>query len=196
MSTRVQHAGVRFEHVEADPNDNLSSWLSMFDRQIARNEVPFEDYVSLDNLLLDPDRRNVYGQRRLLDSDLLRFKMLQLLERALVHPKGDGDVVDADPLKKAWMIAHQDLVVYFSPSGEWSVRAKPYWDLVDRNRRAEWADDLAWVASQHQPGTDDCDLDARYKRTSSTVVTILESIPSLAHIVEALKAALDLLKYC
>jgi hypothetical protein len=182
--------------IETNPNDSLPSWLAMLDHQLGRTDVRFDQYVQLDNLLSDPDRRQIYGDQNLAGSGLLRFKMLQLLELAISGREGDGIVVDADPLKKAWMLAHLALVDYFSPGGQWTVRAKPYWDLFERNRLAPWAEEVAWVASQHQRGTDDCDLDCVFRaQIIEGTLKYWSRFPRGAYIAEALKAPLDLMKY-
>jgi hypothetical protein len=128
----------------------------MLDHHLARTDVQFEQYVELDNLLTDPDRQHISGDEKLATSGLLQFKMLQLLDRILSGPQGDVTIVGADPLKKAWMLAHSTKVAYFEPSGTWSVRAQPYWKVFERNKNASWAEDVAWVASQHVRGTDEC----------------------------------------
>jgi hypothetical protein len=175
---------------ESNVTDMLPSWLAMLDYQLGRQKVTFEQFIELDNLLSDPSRRNLFGHQRLATSGLLHFKMLQLLERALAEAQRTAEYLDADPFRKAWLIAHEPSVNYFDPAGMWIVPGKPYWDIYEQNKDATWAEEIAWVASQHSPATDACEIDCvLHSHIIEGSVQYWRRFPNGPHIAEALHQA-------
>jgi hypothetical protein len=140
-------------------------------------------YVQLDNLLSETS-----GQ--------LDFKLLQLLDQVLSGREGSTEAIDADPLKQAWVRSHSSLVSYFDPSGHWSVLTKPYWDVYERSKGEVWAEELAWIASQRGPETDECYSDCVLSvKIIQGPLQYWSRFPAGAHIVEAIQQGAEFAKY-
>jgi hypothetical protein len=102
------------------------------------------------------------------------------------------DAVNGDPLKKAWIWSLRDLVEYHEPSGGWYVRPLVYWSLFERYKEASWADELAWVASQHVTLGDECDLPCALRLIVDGPLQYWTRFPRGAHVDEALERATGL----
>jgi hypothetical protein len=141
------------------------AFVRMLDRLLERNDIGFEDLVEASNLLrvdwfprTDPRVETATYAEVFAMSGSLQFRWLRLLDRALRTGDFQADAVNGNPLKKAWMWSLRDLVVYHEPGGGWYVRPEAYWNLFQSNKSASWADELAWVASEHVRLGDECDL--------------------------------------
>ena len=54
---------------------------------------------------------------------------------------------------RSWLEAHDDIVVYSEPSGEWLIESELIWRLHDEHRRAAAAEAIAWLAVENRlPG--------------------------------------------
>jgi hypothetical protein len=178
--------------IASSGTDVLPSWLAMVDYQLRRQSVTWEQYVELENLLANPARRNRFGHQRLAASGLLRFKMLELLEQALAHAQRTAENIDADPFKRAWLIAHDASVFYYEPGGVWLVPGTTYWEIYEQNKGAAWAEEVAWVASQHHPATDACETDCVLdSQLIEGPLQYWKRYPNGPHIAEALRNAAD-----
>jgi hypothetical protein len=137
-----------------------TGYTAVVDHILKRTDrVSRADYVEIQNLLEQvppPDQPG--GDHSLNDRfGLLHFRSLQLIERMMSSVTSNG--IANDPLMKAWILAHHDVLQFHEPSADWEVPAQPYWDLFSKNSDASWADELAWVAAQHLPMGDECDAD-------------------------------------
>jgi hypothetical protein len=175
-----------------ESSDVQSRWLTLLDYQNRRSSVPFEQYVHLANLVADPRR---VGRDELTTSGLVQFELLRLLERAIVGGQGRRESISADPLKLAWMFAHMEVVGYNEFGGVWYVRAAPYWALWDRNRVESWAEELAWVASQHRAPSDECESDCALGHIIQGPQQYWTRYPDGSHIVTALQQASERSRY-
>jgi len=164
----------------------------MVDHQLRRKKLTFEQFVELDNLVADPNRRNIAGHQQLHTSGLLRFRMLQLLEQVLGPAQRNFGELEADPLRKAWLIAHDAQVSYYGPAGVWLVPGTAYWDIYEQNKNAKWAEEVAWIASQHGPSTDACETDCLLgSQLMGGPQQYWQRFPNGPHIAEALRYAAD-----
>lgn len=76
------------------------------------------------------------------------------------------------------------------------MNAEAYRKLYDKYKNEQWADELAWTASQHTPPTDecmsDCVLDAKIIQGPQQYWSRL---PGGAHVKEALREAIEMAAY-
>jgi hypothetical protein len=108
------------------------------------------------NVFENPTTRGTYDGKSLIESsDRLRFTAIRLVEGAANRL----EIFHLTPLQEAWVIAHRDLISRQEPDASWRIRPVAYWQLFERNQGAEWADELAWVAAQLVPVTDECGAD-------------------------------------
>src|SRR5688572_25307027 len=52
-----------------------------------------------------------------------------------------------DPIFSSWLGAHDQLVVYSEPAGEWLVRHEVIWKTHDEHRQSTAADEIAWLGA-------------------------------------------------
>ncbi len=129
--------------------------LAMFDHILARKNVPLNDYVAVENYLLeDPEWQAAAGRARV--AGLLRFRYLQMLDRALAT--NEGDTWHDNALVRFWLLTHRDVIDYDELGAEWYVTSRAYWQIFDANRNAPWAEELAWVASNLPVHSDECNF--------------------------------------
>ena len=104
-----------------------------------------------------------------------------------------------DPIFATWLNAHEEIVVYSEPSGEWLISEAVVWKLHDEHRGSAAADEIAWLgATNGIPG--ECE---GYVPCYAARVNYLEGeylrrhrdgrhrAEALAQIEEALKRVLD-----
>jgi hypothetical protein len=53
-----------------------------------------------------------------------------------------------DPIFSSWLAAHDELVVYSEPAGEWLVRHEVLRKAHDDHRRSAAADEIAWIGAR------------------------------------------------
>jgi len=117
----------------------------------------FETLVEAENLLVEPNHYSGMVESPLAKSGLLQFRRLQLIERAarLV----DAHTLEDAPVKRAWVLAHRDVLYFYEPDAMWFIANERYWALYDANRVAPWGEELAAYAAQRLPPSDECGSD-------------------------------------
>ena len=110
------------EFSESNPEPSA---LALIDHLLQRpNEARFEDYVMVENKLAEFPFASLVRS-----SGLLQFRKLTFVKQAVSRNDMRGRTLAKDPLKKAWVLLHGDLVFYFDPDDGWFVRPEAYWDL-------------------------------------------------------------------
>ena len=76
-------------------------------------------------------------------------------QAALVWLQALAQVLDSipiertdDPIFASWLAAHDELVVYSEPAGEWLVRHEVLRKAHDDHRRSAAADEIAWIGAR------------------------------------------------
>ncbi len=175
------------EFKESDPEPAL---LAVTDHVLQRpNESRFEDYVAVENLLAEARFSSVVRS-----SGLLQFRKLNLLNQALSREDARGRMFDRDPLKKAWVLSHGDLVYYFDPDDQWHVRPAAYWSLYEQYQQAPWAEDLASTAAQLFVPSDECYANCLLDKIDKTLLQYWTRYPKGSAIGQALTKATALAK--
>jgi hypothetical protein len=176
------------EFAESDPEPAL---LTVIDHVLQRpNESRFEDYVAVENLLAEARFSSLVKS-----SGLLQFRKLNLLNQALSREDAHGRVLDRDPLKKAWVQSHGDLVYYFGPDDQWHVRPAAYWSLYEQYQQAPWAEELAATAAQLFIPSDECYANCLLDKIDKTFLQYWARYPKGSAIGPALTKATALAKY-
>jgi hypothetical protein len=133
--------------------DTDSLLLSVFDHVLARRNVTFEEFVEIENFLLDSDSkwRSEAGRKQV--SGLLQFRWLQLLSRVL---RMEGFYSRTkQPLVESWILNHGELFEY-GPSAEWYVPTRYFWQVYESNKTAPWAEELVWFVASLPVQHDEC----------------------------------------
>jgi len=176
------------EFKETDPEPAL---LAVIDHVLQRpNESRFEDYVAVENLLAEGRFSAVVRS-----SGLLQFRKLNLLNQALSREDARGRMFDRDPLKKAWVQSHGDLVYYFDADDQWQVRPEAYWSLYEEYQQAPWAEELASTAAQLFVPSDQCYAHCLLNKIDKTFLQYWTRYPKGSTIGPALTKATALAKY-
>lgn len=174
------------EFVRTTPEPAL---LAVVDHILHRSDTPtFQEYVEVENLLLTDSYSSVVRSSGLLQSGRLR-----IVER--VVREATGRSIERDPLKKAWVLAHRDLLDYFDPDDAWYVRPDAYWSLYERHKQAPWAEDLAWAAAQLPIPSDECYANCVLDKVNRTFVQYWRRYPTGTYITPALAQATPLVNY-
>ena len=166
--------------------------LTILDHILARADVTFDEFVAVENYLLDSDPKWKSEAGRKQVSGLLRFRWLQLLSRALKTEGFNSPTPGgfSPPLVESWRINHGDLLEIFGPSGDWYVPITHLWKVFESNKTAPWAEELVWYVAnlpvQHDECEDVCVL-AGY--IEQRVLQYWTHFPTGPHIVEALTHA-------
>jgi len=157
---------------------------------LALDTASFETLVDAENFLEEPNHYGGPGESPLATSGLLQFERLQLVERAarLVDAHALGDA----PLKRAWIIAHRDVLAFAEPDAMWLVPNEHYWKLYDAHVGAPWAEELAWHAAQRTPPGDECGADCFLGMIAYGPQQYWTRLPSGPSIHKALTLALQL----
>jgi hypothetical protein len=136
---------------EFSPASPEAALLAIFDRLEQRPEpVSFVEFVEVTNLLEDDFAGAVTT------SGFLQFRKLKLIAKGLSGPEARDQVLSRDPLKKAWILSHQDILKFSQPTDTWSIQPLMYWRLYDSYSQTMWAEDLAQTAALGQPYKEDC----------------------------------------
>jgi hypothetical protein len=175
------------EFVESDPELAL---LAVIDHVLLRPaEARFEDYVAVENLLAEPRFSSVVKT-----SGLLQFRKLDILNQAVSREDARGRTLDRDPLRKAWVLSHGDLVYYFDPDDQWHVRPAAYWSLYEKYQQAPWAEELAATAAQLFIPGDECYANCLLDKIDKTFLQYWTRYPKGSAIGPALTKASALAK--
>lgn len=135
-----------------------SGFAAVAEHVLARGDsTSFETLVEAENFLIEPNHYSGTVESPLARSGLLQFRRLQLIERAarLV----DAHHLEDAPVKRAWVLAHRDVLYFYEPDAMWFIANERYWALYDANQRAPWAEELAAYAAQRIPPSDECGSD-------------------------------------
>ena len=164
-----------------------SALLAVADHILQRKDpVTFGEYVEAEHLLL-----NEAFSSSLQSSGLLQFRRLQIVERVTRVPSALGRIVDTDPLKKAWFIAHRDLLRYFEPDDAWYIRPQPYWSLFEKNKDAQWAEQIATTVALRVISSDECYSDCSLSKIVQGPLQYWTRYPNGKSIHEALQKAIS-----
>ncbi len=170
------------DFAESNPGPAL---LALMDHLLQRpNAARFEDYVAVENLLMEARFSSL-----VMSSGLLRFRRLTIIHRAISREDARGHMIDKDPLKKAWVLSHKDVVYYFEIGDEWRMRPETYWSLFEQYKEAPWAEDLAWAAAQLPLSGDECYADCLLERINKTFLQYWTRFPKGYAIDQALTKA-------
>lgn len=168
---------------KSDPDSLV---LAILDHILARKDVGFDEFVEIENYLIDIDPRWKSDSGRKQISGLLQFRWLQLLSRA-VRANGFNP---ENTLIEFWILNHGELLAEFGPSEEWYVPPNYFWQLFDSNKTSTWSEELAWFVAnlpvQHDECEDVCILGAYVENRFLQYWT---RFPSGPHISEALAHA-------
>jgi hypothetical protein len=147
-----------FGPLTAGWQDREQALLRAADRILAgTDDVPFEDFVAVDNLLVQTRVRGHLGATVLEESPLLQVRRLQVLHAAAGARDAWPGAVARDPLRSAWFFNNRDAFQYHEPAGRWVVVSETYWELFERHRDSEWAEEIAWAATEGSVLGDECD---------------------------------------
>jgi hypothetical protein len=103
-------------------------------------------------------------------------------------------MLDADPLKKAWVLSHGDLVYYFDSDDQWHVRPAAYWSLYREYQQAPWAENLASTAAQLFIPSDECYANCLLDKIDKTFLQYWTRYPQGSAIGPALRKAAAMAK--
>jgi hypothetical protein len=169
---------------EFSPASPDAALLAIFDRLEQRtNPVTFEEFVEVTNLLEDDFAGAVAS------SGLLQFRKLKLIARGLSGPEARDQVISRDPLKKAWILSHEDILKFYQPTDTWSIRTMLYWRLYDSYSQTAWADDLAQTAGLGQPYSENCSPQCLLSAIFDGPLQYWSRLPNGAAIGQALQQA-------
>ena len=122
--------------------------LAVVDYALAQGrEAEFEDYVAVENLILDPSFRFDLDT-----SPILQLRLLEVIDRAA--GRIDSRRIRFSPLRRSWLLAHQERLGYFEPGAFWHVERGSFWELYETHGDSPAADEIAWVASRRGVGGD------------------------------------------
>lgn len=176
--------------VELDEKNPGPGWLAMLDRVLARKDVKFEEYVEVDNALEEAGDWLRQDRKAIDESGLIQFRRLQMIEQMLGGDDAANDAVNGNPLKKAWILGHKDLVQYSEPSGHWWLRKAPYRELLERYKGEAFAEEIAWALTPDGPG-DECDANCILEQIADGPMWYLSRYPAGAHAQAAMKDAME-----
>jgi hypothetical protein len=167
-----------------------SGFAAVAQYTLTRDTASFETLVDAENFLLEPNRYGGLGDSPLATSGLLQFRRLQLVERAAKLV--DSHSLEDAPVKRAWVIAHGDVLYFFEPDARWFVANERYWALYDANRTAPWSEELAAYAAQRVPPSDECGSDCFLSMIAEGPQQYWTRLPSGPSIHKALTLSLQL----
>jgi hypothetical protein len=176
--------------VELDGEPPETGWLAMLDHILARSDAKFAEYVAVDNALLDVE--SPADRKAIDDSGRIQFRRLQMIERMLEGEDAHRNAVERDPLKKAWILAHRELVHDDEPGGRWLLSDKPYLALLARYKGEAWAEEIAWAYTELARGGDECDAECALETIVEQPLWYLSRYPAGAHAGAAMKRAAEL----
>ena len=165
------------------------AFVAMFDRmEHQAGPVTFSQFVEVANLLED----DFAGA--LANSGELQYGELKLIGRGLSTPENHDQAIGRDPLKKSWILSHQNVLKFNASSDTWTIRPLVLWRIYDGNWRAEWADDLAQSASLRQPYRQNCSPECLLTAIWDGPLQYWSRLPNGAAVGEALAEATTITK--
>ena len=175
------------EFVNSNPEPAL---VAVTDHVLQRKDQGrFEDYIAVDNLL-------TYDYSSVLaSSGLLQFRRLSIIERAVSLPTVKRYLVVKDPLMRAWLLSHQDLLKFFEPDGAWFLQPETYWALYEKHKHEPWAEELAWAAAQVWVPSDECYANCALQKVHRTFQHYWTRFPNGIWIHTAIEKAASMAKY-
>ena len=115
-------------------------------RALASDAVPFVERADLVARLERAARASAGESRARLT--LLWLKGIRWLLSAVPF-----DITQRREPYRSWLTAHDAIVVYSEPSGEWLIESELIWRLHDEHRRSAAAEAIAWLAVENRlPG--------------------------------------------
>ncbi len=174
---------------KAEPDALL---LTILDHVLARGDVTFDEFVAVENYLLDSDSRWKSDAGRSRVSGLLQFRWLQLLTGALKTEGFNAETPGgfSPALVESWRLNHGDLFEYFGPSGEWYVPTTHFWKIFESNKSAPWAEELVWYIAKLPVQHDECeDVCVLAGYVEQRVLQYWMHFPTGPHIADALAEA-------
>lgn len=171
-------------------SDRERALTAAADRVLGRTgQVPFEDFVAVDNLLQQTVTGPHASSTVLEMSPLIQLRRLQVLQRAARAPGTSAREVRRDPLRAAWFIANADVLRYHEPAGRWIVPASLFWQLHERHRSAPVAEQIAWAAATGYVPGDECDAHCVLSRLNQTYARYWATYPAGRWLDQALSEA-------
>jgi hypothetical protein len=170
--------------------------LTILDHILARTDVTFDEFVAVENYLIDSDPKWKSEAGRKQVSGLLQFRWLQLLSRALQTEGFNSNTPGGfnQPLVEYWRLSHGELFDIFGPSGDWFVPTSYFWRVFEANKTATWVEELPWFVA-NLPVESECEADGACKLSADIVGRWLQywtRFPNGPHLNEALaQAAMD-----
>jgi hypothetical protein len=160
------------------------AFMAMFDHlEHQAGPVTFSQFVEVTNLLED----DFAGA--LANSGQLQYGELKLIGLGLSAPEARDQAIGRDPLKKSWILSHQNVLKFNSADDTWSIRPLVLWRIYDGSWRADWADDLAQTASLRQPYRENCSPECLLTAIWDGPLQYWSRLPNGAAIGEALQRA-------
>lgn len=147
-----------FGDLTADWSDREGALVAAADRILARTDrMPLAEVLWVDNFLLQTSLQDNAEPRMIDSSPLVQLRRLQVLARASSAPDIGAEHVRRDPMKSAWIFANRDMLSPNPFGGRWVVTAATLWQLHERHRETEWAEEIAWAAARGSLVRDECD---------------------------------------
>jgi len=177
--------------VEWDPARPESALLAAADHILARTDQPsLVEWVAVDNLLRRGTAQYGFGIAQREMSPRVALRRLQVVEGAARAPDAQAPSVLGDPLRLAWLLDRDELR-FHEPAGGWMMEADVYWQLYERYRDHDAADEIAWAAAQAGVPADECYASCLLSAVRSTWGRYWQERPAGAHVAEAVRNALE-----
>jgi hypothetical protein len=127
-------------------DDTFEGLLAEALQALAREGVPFVERARLVSRL-DRAARASAGESR------ARLTLLWLRGIRWLLSAVPFDITQRDEPYRSWLAAHDEIVVYSEPSGQWLIEPDLIWRAHDEHRRSATADAIAWLAVENRlPG--------------------------------------------
>jgi hypothetical protein len=167
-----------------DTSDPEAAFVAMFERiEHQTTPVTFPEFVEVTNLLED----DFAGA--LANSGELQYRELKMIGQGLSAPDAHDQAIGRDPMKKSWILSHENVLKFNASTDTWTVRPLVLWRIYDGNWRQGWADDLAQTASLRQPYRDNCSPECLLTAIWDGPLQYWSRLPKGAAIGEALQRA-------
>jgi hypothetical protein len=175
------------------PDDAL---IGVADHALALGDAaPFEHLVAVGNLIHERARQRgrYFGAPAVLPP-LLELRRLQIIDRAAVRV-GGTQATSRDPLKMAWVLAHEDSVAYFEPGDLYYVDGHRFWALHDQRRASPVAEEIAWAAASARVVADECYTDCSLGKLALTYMRYWAAYPGGTHTGDAVGHGIERAAY-
>ena len=147
-------------------------------------KATFQHLVAVDNVLLERQRRNGRFFRAPAEMPpLLTLRHLQVIGRA-ARTLSRRQVTE-NPLAKAWLLGHADMVTYFEPGGGYIVPGSHFLEIYERYQMSPEAQEIAWVAAEVPVHVDECYTDCELDALAETYMRYWRRFPDGPHVGEA-----------